>query len=57
MNTPKFQKLLIGRISAMDVDEVAAFERFRNSLNNVTVVTFDELYTRITGLITMLSNK
>ena len=41
----------------MDVDEVAAFERFRNSLNNVTVVTFDELYTRITGLTTMLSNK
>lgn len=49
--------VIIGRISAMDVDEVAAFERFRNSLNNVTVVTFDELYTRITGLITTLSNK
>lgn len=49
--------VIIGRISAMEVDEVAAFERFRNSLNNVTVVTFDELYTRITGLITMLSNK
>lgn len=49
--------VIIGKISAMEVDEVAAFERFRNSLNNVTVVTFDELYTRITGLITMLSNK
>ena len=41
----------------MEIDEVAAFERFRNSLNNVTVVTFDELYTRITDLITVLSNE
>jgi len=39
----------------MDSGQIAAFENFRNSLNNILVITFDELYQRIIDLITILS--
>ena len=47
--------VIIGKISTMDSDQVAAFENFRNSLNNVLILTFDELYQRIIDLIAILS--
>ena len=46
---------IIGKISTMDSGQIAAFENFRNSLNNILVITFDELYQRIIDLITILS--
>ena len=39
----------------MSVNQVAAFENFRNSLSNVLVLTFDELYQRIIDLISILA--
>lgn len=39
----------------MNSGQIAAFENFRNSLNNILVITFDELYQRIIDLITILS--
>ena len=47
--------VIIGKISTMDSGQIAAFENFRNSLNNILVITFDELYQRIIDLITILS--
>lgn len=47
--------LIIGKISSMQGKEVAAFENFRNSLNNITIMTFDELYERIVDLIRLLT--
>lgn len=47
--------VVIGKISSMTSDQIAAFENFRNSLNNVTVITFDELHQRIMDLINILS--
>ena len=35
--------------------QVASFENFRNSLGNVLILTFDELYQRIVDLISVLS--
>lgn len=52
--TPKCV-VIIGKISTMDSGQIAAFENFRNSLNNILVITFDELYQRIIDLITILS--
>ena len=42
-------------MSNMDSSQIAAFEIFRNSLNNVLILTFDELYQRIVDLISILS--
>ena len=39
----------------MDSTQIAAFENFRNSLNNVQILTFDELYQRVVDLIAVLS--
>ena len=39
----------------MNQEQKAAFENFRNSLNNVQILTFDELYQRIADLIKILS--
>lgn len=48
--------VLIGKLSSMNSDQVAAFENFRNSLNNVMILTFDELHHRIVDLISILSD-
>ena len=48
--------VVIGKISSLSKDEIEAFELYRNSLNGVTVITFDELYQRIQGLIDILGN-
>ena len=47
--------VVIGKIESMTTEQVAAFENFRNNLNNVTIITFDELYERINDLIVILS--
>lgn len=47
--------VIIGKIASMNQGQVAAFENFRNSMNNVLILTFDELYQRITDLISILS--
>lgn len=47
--------VIIGKMSSMSVNQVAAFENFRNSLSNVLVLTFDELYQRIIDLISILA--
>lgn len=47
--------VIIGKISTLDTAKVAAFENFRNNLNNITILTFDELYQRINDLILILS--
>lgn len=48
--------VIIGKISSMTTGEVSAFENFRNSLSNISILTFDELYQRIMDLIELLSN-
>ena len=48
--------IIIGKISSMTTGEVSAFENFRNSLSNISILTFDELYQRIMDLIAVLSN-
>ena len=47
--------VIIGKISSMNQKEISAFENFRNSLNNVVVITFDELYNRIDELIDLFT--
>lgn len=47
--------VIIGKIASMDSTQIAAFENFRNSLNNVQILTFDELHQRIVNLISILS--
>lgn len=47
--------VIIGKMASLNSRQVAAFENFRNSLNNVLILTFDELYQRIVDLIAVLS--
>lgn len=47
--------VVIGKLESMDSTQIAAFENFRNSLNNVQILTFDELYQRVVDLIAVLS--
>lgn len=49
--------VVIGKLSTLTKqEEVAAFENFRNSLNNIIIITFDELQERISQLISILSS-
>lgn len=47
--------VIIGKLASLNQGQVAAFENFRNSLSNVLILTFDELYRRIVDLIAILS--
>lgn len=47
--------VIIGKISTLNSNQVAAFENFRNSLSNVLILTFDELYQRVKDLVSILS--
>ena len=47
--------VIIGKMASLTPGQVAAFENFRNSLSNVLILTFDELYQRIVDLIAVLS--
>ena len=55
--------IIIGSLSELkdpngdlDRDKLSSFENFRNSLTNVTIVTYDELITRTEDLINILSH-
>jgi len=48
--------VVIGKISTLTVEQIAAFENYRNSLNNIVIMTFDELFERISDLIAILSD-
>lgn len=52
--TPKCV-VVIGKVSSLTTEQIAAFENFRNSLNNVMIITFDELHRKIADLISILS--
>lgn len=47
--------VIIGKMASLTPGQVAAFENFRNSLSNLLILTFDELYQRIVDLISVLS--
>lgn len=47
--------VIIGTISTLKESEKATLEMYRNSLNNIIVVTFDELLNRINNLIKIMS--
>ena len=47
--------IIIGKLASMKEKEISAFENFRNSLNNIIIMTFDELHKRIVDLIKLLS--
>lgn len=47
--------VIIGKMASLTPGQVVAFENFRNSLGNVLILTFDELYQRIVDLISVLS--
>ena len=47
--------VIIGKLGSMNQEQKAAFENFHNNLNNVQILTFDELYQRIADLIKILS--
>lgn len=47
--------VIIGKMASLNPGQVAAFENFRNSLSNLLILTFDELYQRIMDLIAVLS--
>lgn len=49
--------VVIGKISTLTMEQIAAFENYRNSLNNIIIITFDELFKRISDLIAILSDK
>ena len=49
--------VVIGKMTSLSSEQKAAFENFRNNLNNVTIITFDELYERINDLIVILSEE
>ncbi len=53
--TPKCV-VVIGKIATLTTEQIAAFENYRNSLNNIIIITFDELYERISDLIAILSD-
>lgn len=48
--------VVIGNMSSLSPEEIEAFELYRNSLNGVIVITFDELYKRIQGLVDILKD-
>ena len=49
--------VIIGKMASLTSTQIAAFENFRNNMNNVTIITFDELYERINDLIDILAEE
>lgn len=43
--------VIIGKLSPLNVKEIAAFENYRNILSGVTIMTFDEVYLRIKSIV------
>ncbi len=49
--------VIIGKISSLDKNQRATFEKYRNSLSNIIIVTFDEMFEKIKDIIDIFSNK
>lgn len=50
--------VVIGKMSSLlEPGQIGTFENFRNSMSNVTIITFDELHRRIMDLIEILSSR
>ena len=45
--------LIIGKIDSLNESQIAALENYRNSLFNVTIITFDELIQRTKDMLTL----
>lgn len=63
-NTSKFFEvltpkcfLIIGKIHGLDKTQIAALENYRNSLTNVTIITFDELIQRTKDMVAIFSSE
>ena len=42
--------VIIGKLEGMNPSEKAAYENYRNSLNNIEIITFDEILQRLIDL-------
>ncbi len=51
--TPKCV-IIIGKLSNMNEGQIAAFENYRHCLNNIEIITYDEILTRLTDLRSLL---
>ena len=49
--------VVIGKIGTLAPAQISAFENFRNSLNNVVIITFDELHRKVLDLIAVLAEE
>lgn len=48
--------LIIGMISHLNTPQIAALENYRNNLNNVTIITYDELIQRVKDTLAIFSS-
>ena len=48
--------VVIGKISTLTTEQISAFENYRSSLNNIVIITFDELFERISDLLSILAD-
>jgi len=48
--------VIIGKTSDLTQDQINTFENYRNSLSNVTIITFDELRTRISDMLQLFNS-
>jgi hypothetical protein len=49
--------VIIGKIADMDKQQVGAFESYRNSLNNIEIITFDEILQRLKDMRAIFSSE
>ena len=47
--------VIIGQISEMEHNQIPAFENYRNRLNNIVVITYDEILLRLKDLRSLFS--
>ncbi len=48
--------VIIGKLADMDASQIAAFENYRNSLNNIEIITYDEILIRLRDLRNIFSS-
>lgn len=49
--------LVYGKLEGLNNEQINAFERFRNELRSITIITFDELLKRTDNLISLLAEQ
>ena len=49
--------VIIGKLSVLEPKQIAAFENYRNSLNNIEVITYDEILLRLKDLKSVFSGE